>query len=126
MEIKQIINLTPHEVKFHGERGITQYPPDGTVARVGMSAQAEWSVWVGAGEKRFKTRPAPKGTINLPAPIEGVFYIVSSMVREANPSRLDLLSPTDLIRDEKGVTIGCKSFDTNYLTAPVEYGGHGI
>jgi len=126
MQIKQIINLTPHEVKFHGERGITQYPPDGTVARVGMSAQAEWSVWVGAGEKKFKTRPTPKETIGLPPLSEGVYFIVSSQTREANLSRLDLLSPTDLIRDVQGVVVGCRAFDTNYLIPPIQYGGPGI
>lgn len=120
----QIINLTPHAINYHGKGGwIEQFPPDGRVARVEMREQETFD---GAMGVQCKTRPTPKGTIGLPNPVEGVYLIVSSMVREANPSRLDLLSPTDLVRDEKGAVVGCKSFDTNYLTAPVEYGGHGI
>lgn len=43
----------------------------------------------------------------LPKYVEGVFYVVSAMVRQALPGRKDLLSPGQLIRNEQGQPIGC-------------------
>ena len=43
----------------------------------------------------------------LPEFKEGVFYVVSAMVRQALPNRKDLLSPGQLIRSEAGQPIGC-------------------
>ena len=43
----------------------------------------------------------------LPEYVEGVFYVVSAMVRQALPERKDLLSPGQLIRNEEGQPIGC-------------------
>jgi hypothetical protein len=49
----------------------------------------------------------------LPEPIEGVFFIVSRIVREAAKDRTDLLVPQGLIRDENGQPIGCESLSVN-------------
>lgn len=43
----------------------------------------------------------------LPEFKEGVYYVVSAMVRQALPHRKDLLSPGQLIRNEQGQPIGC-------------------
>jgi hypothetical protein len=46
-------------------------------------------------------------------PIKGIltdYYIVSFMVKSASPGRKDLLVPNELVRNEKGIIIGCKSF----------------
>lgn len=43
----------------------------------------------------------------LPEFKEGVFYVVSAMVRQALPERKDLLSPGQLIRNEEGQPVGC-------------------
>lgn len=43
----------------------------------------------------------------LPEFEEGVYYVVSAMVRQALPHRKDLLSPGQLIRNEAGQPIGC-------------------
>jgi hypothetical protein hcinC1_00210 len=43
----------------------------------------------------------------LPEFKEGVYYVVSAMVRQALPHRRDLLSPGQLIRNEQGQPIGC-------------------
>ena len=37
------------------------------------------------------------------------FYIVSQLVKSALPNRSDLLVPAEMVRDEKGMIIGCKS-----------------
>jgi hypothetical protein len=44
------------------------------------------------------------------------YYIVSMMVRQAEPHREDLLSPGDLIRDDEGNIIGCKNLVSNDFT----------
>ncbi len=41
-------------------------------------------------------------------PIEGVGYIVSLAVAQAARDRKDLFVPDDLVRDEKGVIVGCR------------------
>lgn len=46
---------------------------------------------------------------NLPEPREGVFLIVPSIVRQAYPDRLDLVTPVNLIR-KNGIIIGCQGF----------------
>lgn len=45
----------------------------------------------------------------LPEQENGVMLIVSAMVRAALPDRKDLVSPGDLVRDDQGRVIGCKS-----------------
>jgi hypothetical protein len=39
-----------------------------------------------------------------------IFYLVSQPVKSALPSRKDLLVPAEVVRDEKGNIIGCRSF----------------
>ncbi len=46
----------------------------------------------------------------LPDSQEDVFYIVSQLVKDRLPDRTDLLVPADIVRNEKGQIIGCKSF----------------
>ncbi len=46
---------------------------------------------------------------NLPAQVDGVGLIVSQIVANAFPMRHDLFYPGDLVRDDKGNIIGCKS-----------------
>ena len=47
--------------------------------------------------------------VGLPEFKEGTFYIVSQLVKSALPLRTDLLVPAEVVRDEKGVILGCKS-----------------
>jgi hypothetical protein len=39
----------------------------------------------------------------------GTYFIVSQLVKSALPERKDLLVPAEVIRDDKGQIIGCKS-----------------
>lgn len=98
-----IINLTPHAVNASG----VTFAPSGTIARVNVTR-----VQVATVEGVPVYRGSYGETVNLPAP-DGNLYIVSALVRNANPGRADLLSPGNLIRDEKGNVIGCDGFDTN-------------
>lgn len=46
----------------------------------------------------------------LPEPKEGTVYIVSQIVARAAQGRDDLLVPSHLVRDGRGITVGCLSF----------------
>ena len=100
----KIINLTPHAVTI-GDRTIE---PSGEIARVSQTTTPAGD-WDGI--------PLVVGsygdTVGLPPQQDGVFYIVSAMLRMANPSRRDLGSPADVIRDAQGQTVGCRSIQIN-------------
>lgn len=50
------------------------------------------------------------GSTNLPEERDDVYYIVSGLVRNAFPERQDLLIPNEIVRDEEGHILGCRSF----------------
>ena len=107
MNNPKLVNMTPHTVKLVNDFGILEMPSAG-VARV-SSTQEELGRVVGVPLVR-----ATFGEVTgLPAPEEGTMYVVSAMVRAALPGRTDLASPGDLVRDEAGQVIGCKSLIVN-------------
>ena len=98
-----VVNLTPHKVSFHLDGKMVDFFPSGQVARV-----EEKTTYV-SGVLQLKR--SEKGIVdNLPRPVNGRVYIVSRMVLDACPDRTDLLCPADLVRDEAGNIVGCKSF----------------
>ncbi len=104
-----IVNLTPHEVTVWGETAPTnRYPASGTVARVTMQDTPAGEI---AGIPLVSKVPGE--VTGLPEPKEGTLYIVSTMVQAALPSRTDLISPDDLVRDGEGRVIGCRRFSVN-------------
>ena len=50
-------------------------------------------------------------TNEIPDYIEGTYYIVSQLVKNALPKRKDLLVPKGAVRDDKGNVIGCIRLD---------------
>lgn len=109
----QIVNLTPHEVTLRvslaeaGER-VRVYTPSGQVARVSV----EYSTHSHIGPIPLVSGSYGEVT-GLPMPRPGVFFIVSALVRQAMPQRMDLLSPANLLRDDQGRIVGCAAFETN-------------
>jgi hypothetical protein len=123
----ELINLTPHEVVLvspdSGEPIMT-VPKSGHVARV-------WVQILQTGETIHglpvvESQPSDRVTLDppmwvgtpclderqiytLPEESNGVRYIVSGMVLSAAPGRSDLLAPGDIVRDEQGRVVGCKS-----------------
>lgn len=102
-----MLNRTEHEVKVFNTIGIET--PDMVLEKY-------------AGEPiRVSCESRKVGTIEgvdiyenvygevtgLPEFKEGVYYVVSAMVRQALPHRKDLLSPGQLIRSEAGQPVGC-------------------
>ena len=96
------VNLTPHAINLVFEGGEKIVQPEPISARV-STIEVEDGI--------IDSIPAFKlsyGAVqDLPDPIEGTVFIVSKMVRDACPDRLDLYYPTRLVRDETGRIVGC-------------------
>jgi hypothetical protein len=100
--INSYVNLTPHEIRLNDGR---VFPPAGVVARVSTSHTPFDENGVCAvqfGE-----------IVGLPAPQDGILYIVSGMVAAA-AKRNDVVSPAtghpDAKRDERGQIISVPGF----------------
>ena len=104
----KIVNLTPHAVVFVHESGEKEiFEPSGDVARV---EQFLFSL----PDSKYNLKSCVPGcVVGLPRKDINTVFIVSAMVREAEPERDDLWSPTSFVRDEEGNIIGCEAFITN-------------
>lgn len=101
----EIINLTPHAIKFVNDKlGDTVIEPSGTVARVSSRTET-----IGDIDCIPVTRTVFGEVENLPDPVDGVVYVVSSMVAARVPGRNDVFIPNDSVRDDQGRIIGCRS-----------------
>ena len=99
--LPEVINLTPHAINVVGHEEI---PASGVVPRVAMQTKVIDFV---AGLPLSIT---DYGEVQwLPEKMEGVSFIVSKMLKDACPDRYDLLYPAELVRDDKGNIVGCKS-----------------
>lgn len=101
----EIRNLTPHEVRVVlGNGNVLTFPASGEVARVAsQTVQVDQLGAIPVVHLVFGD------VVGLPDPEDEVINIVSSLVRAACPQRGDLLSPGELVRDEKGAVVGCKN-----------------
>ena len=102
--MEKIRNLTPHPVIIIQQDGDK------------IEIQSE-------GVVRLKVEIKPAGTIagiplvenifgqpeGLPEPKAGTWLIVSQIVKSALPDRNDLLVPAEVMRDNSGNIIGCRS-----------------
>lgn len=98
-----ILNLTPHKINIFDEEKspIISLESNG-VARCTTTKVKEAEV---NGIPVFRTEYG--AIIGLPEQRDGVTIIVSLLVRQAAPERDDLVSPGELLRDEKGQPVGC-------------------
>lgn len=85
----EFINLTPHPVSVVCGDGTITFPPSGGRATLVFEPAVDTSI------NGFVIRPRSRvaNVTGLPDPQEGVLLIVSTMVREAMPSRTDLVTP---------------------------------
>ena len=115
VKITNVVNLTPHAVTVRVVDAEIVFPPTGKVARVEM-VRTECGQ-LDLGRKDCGNIPVctciPGPVTGLPDPQDGVRLIVSAMVRVSLPTRGDLLSPADFIRDAIGNIVACRSFDSN-------------
>jgi len=98
----QFVNLTPHSITLlRAGRPDEVIPPSGAVARVTFD-EIECPAIGGV-----RTVKRVLGEVTG-LPLAGGPYIVSGMVASACP-RHDVFSPGDLVRDDEGRVIGCRS-----------------
>lgn len=104
--MSKIINLTPHDLNICGrDNKIIQTIPSSGIVRV-IEKKEEFGDINGIPlvRKRFLESEG------LPEPQIDTFYFVSIIVIQANPTRNDLITSSELVRDEKGRILGCKEF----------------
>lgn len=105
------LNLTPHAIQLVSpEDGsiLETVPPCDVVARVEVKRTVTSTI------RDIPVYECKWGKVTgLPEPHDEVFYIVSMTVREACPTRIDVLSPGPLIRNEQGQVTGCTGLDRN-------------
>lgn len=106
-----IVNVTPHAITLLDKDNniIKVFPPSGDVARCAVTRTQ-------IGAMDFNGNIVPVNSLGfgmvqgLPAPNDGTYYIVSSLVAQAAKGRKDLLTVDDAVRDKDGVIIGCRAF----------------
>lgn len=108
-------NLTPHEVCIYKLNGVT--PDLDLVIEAGEEIARVSCEYVKVDKKVEGVdmyRPVFGEVTGLPDYEEGVYLLVSAMVREALPLRSDLVSPGQLLRDNDGNVIGCLGLVCNF------------
>ena len=110
----QIVNLTPHDVNVVGNDNSVAItiPASGNVARCSQTIDIVGSITVNSIAIPVSSSSYGE-VVDLPAPQDGVYYIVSRLVMSACPARQDLLCPNDLVRNDAGQVIGCRSLANN-------------
>ena len=101
-------NFTPHNVVIViNEETKIVIPSDG-IARVTETKAVAPSIDVDG--VTVETFVSAFGEVeNLPPQEEGIMVIVSALVASATKGRDDLLVPGELVRDDGGNIVGCKS-----------------
>lgn len=108
----KVVNLTPHLVTVGpGSPHAITFPPSGVLARI-RELKGDPS-WVSVDGRPVPLRPISYADEidGLPAPIDGVLYLVSRVTAAAT-DRPDLVFPQDELRDDSGQIIGCGSLGT--------------
>ena len=124
----KIINCTPHDIVFIAKNHIDDefyaiekfiIEKSGIIPRLIESQEKVdtfktevireyenekgWNLYIDIMKKSFNE------VEGLPEPQENTYYIVSALVAGACKNRDDLVVPNDIVRDEKGNIIGCRS-----------------
>ena len=101
-------NLTPHNVVIVIDEITNIVIPSDGIARVSETKTITPSIDVDG--VIIETFSSAFGEVeNLPPKEEGVMIIVSALVASAAKGRDDLLVPGELVRDDGGNIVGCKS-----------------
>lgn len=104
----RLINLTPHPLTiWSGEAIVINQRPDGPMARCAETRTAADAVTVDGHELPVSVVGFGEVT-GLPAPQDGVLYVVSRATAEAVPDRADVVYPDGQVRDEQGRIVGCR------------------
>lgn len=109
----KFMNLTPHDITVYKDGVVVlTIPPEAVPARRDAKEEVVGEV---NGIKLVRTIFGP--ALNVPAPVEGVVYIVSRLVKDDCLDRPDVLCPDTgktavriLEGDDKGKLIGVTQF----------------
>lgn len=103
-----IVNLTPHELNIHVGEEIRVIPSSG-VARANETVTSSDKDVDGIALNLVSYGEV----VNLPEETENVIYVVSVLtalsLRATGVNRNDVYFVGELVRNEKGMVIGCKS-----------------
>jgi hypothetical protein len=102
-------NLTPHPVTITTDSGSVRCPPEsGSPPRIDEVPEPTEPVLID-GLRVPTVRVSGGPVIGLPEPVPGTLLLVSRVVAEASPERADLVVPYELVRDEDGRVLACRS-----------------
>ena len=105
---EKIINATPHAVLILDNNGgvIRVFPKSNGMIRLDEDTKNFGKIdGIPISSTTWGETPdVPKEKI-------GTYYIVSQLVKNALPNRIDLLVPKGVIRDDRGNIIGCTTLD---------------
>ena len=128
-----LINMTPHDINILDDSNVSYdkafrgykvtgdpiiretYNPSGTVLRCSQEETEAGDLngiklyRVKFGRVEHTTKDGSVTAFNVPVK-EGVYYIVSSIIKNALSDRPDLLVPTHVVRNDKGQPVGCLGF----------------
>jgi hypothetical protein len=110
----RIVNLTPHPVNIRVGDAEVELPAADVPARLSGRVEAGGSV-------RFDDLDIPvlvhryTDVEGLPTEEEGVLHIVSQLVLDFVSWRRDLVTPAELVRDERGNVVGCRALARRFL-----------
>ena len=112
--MNKIINLTPHSVNVVGDDNsvVITLEASGNVARCSQTINIVGNITVNNVAIPISSSSYGE-VVDLPAPQDNTYNIVSRLVMSACPNRQDLLVPNDLVRDDAGRVIGCRSLANN-------------
>jgi len=102
-----IKNFTPHPITVVDSKGniVKTFQPEGLVRLKASTVPAGFEV---DGVPVTKTVfGEPEGLLEQQ---DGVFIVVSQLVKSALPQRTDLVVPAEVLRDTEGKILGCQSF----------------
>ena len=95
---EKIVNLMPHPLVFADGRTIES-------SGVARCAQTDKEIGTFAGLPIVVTEFGE--VVDLPEPVDGTAYVVSSITAQACKGRMDVFVPSRPLRDDKGRIIGC-------------------
>lgn len=103
-----IINKVPHSINVLSETNelIAHFPKSNGMIRLSQTTKIVGEINGIPISQTILGEPE-----QLPEYTKNVYYIVSHIVKQALPDRTDLLVPSQIVRDENGVIIGCMSLD---------------
>ena len=109
----KILNLCPHPITYRGEKGDLVFNTVGKENALRLPVESSEEEIGGIVFGKTKTLP-----IELPEEVEGVLYIVPTLIRTTYNGRKDFISPTtdpkSIIKDENGFTKAVQKFDVNW------------